>query len=398
MCYAGGDMDGVWKSHLALIKAIIGIFGVTLLVMAGILTFQRRQPTEAAWLTVAAGETDYQQSLYRMRPDGSSIQHISDFEDYFWTLASAPDGRSIAFVAEGIASSELYLFTIKADGTQQQMISDDIRWDNRGVSPLVWSPNSEWIAFWTWQNGGLVVNRVQADGREQQQISRESFDMGNNIIWSPDSEWLLLSKIASNRDRELYRVRADGRVVERIMDNDISEAWMLWSPDGEWIVFHATTPDGWGIFRIRPDGSNEEQVLGSRLMSYFGNPIWSPDGQWLSFTTYPSEDTCVQHLMRPDGSDLHSIAELCAAPQWSADSQWLIYRAYREGNYRLFRRNITSGQVEELFGSTVHVQTVSSSALIDLPFAGGKLLLMDIFLLVSFVFGWYRGSQMYTPS
>jgi len=54
-----------------------------------------------------------------------------------------------------------------------------------------------------------------------------------------------------------------------------------WSPDGQWIAyFHEDTRPGYsGIYRIRPDGSENSLWLPGAQ-----NPAWSPDSEWLAYS------------------------------------------------------------------------------------------------------------------
>lgn len=92
-----------------------------------------------------------------------------------------------------------------------------------------------------------------------------------------------------------------------------------WSPDGQWIAYyHEDTRPGYsGIYRIRPDGSDNTLWLPGAQ-----NPAWSPDSEWLAY----SENA--QIWIREVRGD--SIVQLTFegrnfSPAWSSDGGMLVY-------------------------------------------------------------------------
>ena len=52
-----------------------------------------------------------------------------------------------------------------------------------------------------------------------------------------------------------------------------------YSPDGAWIYFNSDRTGHMQIWRMKPDGSNQEQVITEESNDWF--PHISPDGQWM---------------------------------------------------------------------------------------------------------------------
>jgi len=92
-----------------------------------------------------------------------------------------------------------------------------------------------------------------------------------------------------------------------------------WSPDGQWIAYyHEDTRPGYsGIYRIRPDGSDNTLWLPGAQ-----TPAWSPDSEWLAY----SENA--QIWIREVRGD--SIVQLTFegrnfSPAWSSDGGTLAF-------------------------------------------------------------------------
>ncbi len=62
-----------------------------------------------------------------------------------------------------------------------------------------------------------------------------------------------------------------------------------YSPDGKYIYFNSERTGHMQIWRMKPDGSEQEQVFSDDLNNWF--PHISPDGQWMVFLTYGADVT-----------------------------------------------------------------------------------------------------------
>jgi Tol biopolymer transport system component len=75
---------------------------------------------------------------------------------------------------------------------------------------------------------------------------------------------------------DLYVVRSDGTGLRQLTSGAESiDRMPRWSPDGQWIAFHAIRGKDQYLWRIRPDGSDLEQLSPLADAIY---PTWSPDG------------------------------------------------------------------------------------------------------------------------
>ena len=114
------------------------------------------------------------------------------------------------------------------------------------------------------------------------------------------------------------------------------------SADGQWICFNseaaATRPGHAQIFRMRPDGSELEQITGDERVNWF--PHCAADGTiaFVSFppgtTGHPADKNIIVRVMDADGSNMRDIATLFGGQgtinvnSWAPDSRRLAYVAY----------------------------------------------------------------------
>jgi TolB protein len=139
------------------------------------------------------------------------------------------------------------------------------------------------------------------------------------------------SEIVFDSDRdgstEVYVLDLETLEVSRVTDSadpQISNRFPDWSPDGTEVVFVSEDQEGFGqLFSIRLSDTKTRQLT-SRLARYEG-PAWSPEGNWISFDM-AADSTWGLYLIRPDGSELRRVgpeAENLFHSSWSPDGQHL---------------------------------------------------------------------------
>ena len=75
---------------------------------------------------------------------------------------------------------------------------------------------------------------------------------------------------------DLYIARTDGTGLRQLTSGaDPIDRMPRWSPDGQWIAFHSIRDKDQFLWKIRPDGSDRQQLSPLADSIY---PAWSPDG------------------------------------------------------------------------------------------------------------------------
>ena len=203
--------------------------------------------------------------VYVMNSDGSNQHVLASGLSPVWSR----DGAKIAFLAGDVPE----LFTMNADGTNQQQITHDSAY-TRYPS---WSPDGAKIAFLSQRDGNNELYTINADGTN---LLRLTNDAGNDIFpyWSSDGTKILF---VSNRDghNQVYRMNSDGTNQTRLTNDTISNYWPegypppQWSPDGTKIVYvHGYFMNDMGIYVMNSDGTNQQRLATGLVMW----PTWSP--------------------------------------------------------------------------------------------------------------------------
>ena len=161
---------------------------------------------------------------------------------------------------------------------------------------------------------------------------------------SPDGR--TLTYVGYEKGRTVTRIctiSADGGAISELTDGACLVDGPEFSVDGKWIYFNseaaAKRPGHMQIFRIRPDGTGQEQITDDQRVNWF--PHFSPDGKMIAYLSYPEGTTghpadkdVFIRIMDPNGGNERQIDAFLGGQgtmnvnSWSPDSMHLAYVAY----------------------------------------------------------------------
>ena len=142
-----------------------------------------------------------------------------------------------------------------------------------------------------------------------------------------------------NNEFDIYRIPADGSGPEVNLTNTKGlDDGPEYTPDGKYIYFNSARTGSMQIWRMKPDGRDQEQVTSDEYNNWF--PHISPDGKWIAFLSFPADVAAGDHpfykqvylrLMPINGGPARVIAYLYGGqgtinvPSWSPDSKRLAF-------------------------------------------------------------------------
>ena len=161
---------------------------------------------------------------------------------------------------------------------------------------------------------------------------------------SQDEQWWIYYLSNTTGDYEIYRMRPDGSQPENLTQSPDTQDGFYFdyesaglSLDGQWIYFSSLRNDNWSIFRMALDGSNLQQLTpddSNELIGYDDSYRWSPDGEWFVYYARNANDVENKelsiYLMSPDGSQHHLLNPVtdpnCKIrfKSWSPDGQAML--------------------------------------------------------------------------
>lgn len=333
-------------------RMLVGVAGFWLL-SSGLLLLLHGDVT-AGRLIAYSAEINGNRDIYLKTPDGQYVRRMTTSPDAEWSPVWSPDGRWIAFAANG------GIHVMRPDGKKTRRIG------RAGVfiHNLSWSPDSQWVSVftagqgsgvnrrymthihtgetigldnvgayapvWSSQDGWMLVNlfqrspatvfgdtlgliRVRPDGTDYAFLSTY---YGNLLALSPDEQWVAFSYFQGEKTL-LYRMFVQGGEPELLTDQAGSHSHPRWSPDSQKIAFLADNT----LYLVHADSGHLTKLIHSQALSPFYLD-WSPDGEWLVFTLFNRV-----YKIRADGSGLQALSPGCGLdPDWLPEGDYIVFR------------------------------------------------------------------------
>jgi hypothetical protein len=233
--------------------------------------------------------------LYLVDRDGSNLRRILADLDNPFAAQWSPDGRWIAFLNSEPESYTTGLYVTDPTGATVRRLATAYESGASGGNGLVWSPQSDRIAYSTNQAPAAAVRVVRLSDGNVTTIFRGGDVV--NLSWSPDGTRLVGTMIpmgvvvmsASSEGGTTIDQRASSARWSPLAD-EIATGFLVLAPDGaflrEMVLQRALdwSPDGRRVVGYDPWGTMVivEERCGTALVAadafrtgYIG---WSPDG------------------------------------------------------------------------------------------------------------------------
>lgn len=246
-----------------------------------------------------------------------------------------PDGKNILFNQGGS------IYTVSVDGTNLQKLNTGSA--NRNNNDHVISFDGKMLAISSHREGmpggGSTVYVLPLSGGEPRLItdSTPSYLHG----WNPNGKELVYTaqRISRSAAYNIYKKSVNGGPEVQLTFNEQGLAdGPEYSPDGKWIYYNDNRTGTMQIWRMKPDGTGQEQLTFDEWNNWF--PHISPDGKWMVFLSFPPSVNAGDHpfykrvmlrLMPVNGGAPKVIAYLFGGqgtintPSWSPDSRHLAF-------------------------------------------------------------------------
>ena len=184
-----------------------------------------------------------------------------------------------------------------------------------------WSPDGQWIAFFSDRSGEYELWMQQSDGRDEpRQITTDGGVFKHALGWNPDGTMFAFGDMTG----AIYLYSVDDETVTTVDHDPLAQLPSIsWSPDGRWLAYQRTQEDTvhgalWVYDTI--DGTRHRLTSG---MFSDSEPVFDRDGDFLYFTSnrsfFPTYSNVDDTFIYDDGGML-----MMAPLRADIDSPWLV--------------------------------------------------------------------------
>ena len=273
-------------------------------------------------------------------PMGEAQRITHDLNDYGGTSLTA-DSRSLVTVQFDVTAN-IWVTPISDLMHGKQITSAKLEGD-RG---LTWTPDGK-IVYTSLASGNLDLWIMNADGTNQKQLTTDPRE-DNSPLVSPDGRYIVFNSMRGPLP-SVWRMNIDGSNVKQLTDKE--DYLLAITPDSKSILFTSWRTTKMSLWRMSIDGGEPVQV--SNLFITSGSI--SPDGKWMA-CRYRNEDpnSPAKIIILPveGGPPTKSIdvpgSTSGGSPGWFPDGKSLVIADSRTGTTNLWSLPLDGGPMKQL--------------------------------------------------
>jgi WD40 repeat protein len=184
-------------------------------------------------------------------------------------LAFSPDGKRL-IVSYTLTGQTWEVWMVNADGSGPRMLFKE----GHPIAGIAWSPDGKSIAF-----VGDGVEVMSSEGENRRAVG-PGFTGGAFPAWSPDSRHIAYTAAESFSEYKIRIIDVTSDTYRNLLSgDDRSDVLPVWSPDGSWILFLGNWSDERGASEVwiaSLDGTVLQQLTSDEQPKRSA-PIWLPE-------------------------------------------------------------------------------------------------------------------------
>jgi WD40-like Beta Propeller Repeat len=222
--------------------------------------------------------------LYTVGPDGHGLRRLTTQRHGYsdgplFSVAAAPDGRSVSYVRSGPNSVTIRIASLQKRRSRTLTIAAR----PLPFAPATWTANGRWIAF---SSNDFSTWIVRPDGTDAHRlpVTNGSF---NARYYSPNGRCLVGFAVGGPGVRsDVAIIPAAGgamTLVPTVMDRfgAVTVEAMRFTPNGRRIAFLAGRKSNVAAYSVKLDGSGMRKLTPTRGLG--DPPVFSPDGRLVAY-------------------------------------------------------------------------------------------------------------------
>jgi TolB protein len=231
------------------------------------------------------------------------------------------DGKKILYQSNRTGKWQLYIMDISTKA-QERITNDSF---NNNFQD--WSPDNKWIAFVSDREGNEEVYLMKSDGSD---LKRLTNDPGRDIhpYFSPDSKYILFNSTKEKESFDIYRYTIATGKIEQLTNSDDDETCARYSPDMKSMVLLRNNMKTDDVFVMNTSNFLMKNVSNTSTYEH-GWPVFSNDGKWVYYSSMEGGTYSIYRI-RPDGSERQQLTQAKygeddARVNVANDQSWMIY-------------------------------------------------------------------------
>lgn len=186
-------------------------------------------------------------TFYTMRPDGSRLRRLVDFDGAVMFGKWSPDGSALLFNdVFGPKPRQVYLMDLETKKARQLTSSDEAHSDYGS-----WSPDGRWVLFESDRSGSWDTYRMRPDGSE---VTLLGLGGSSAPRYSPDGTRIAFHEVRNGLDYDVFIANADGTEARLLAGGGGDQRLPEWSPDGRTLAYVSNAGGHHDLFILGVDG------------------------------------------------------------------------------------------------------------------------------------------------
>jgi Tol biopolymer transport system component len=247
----------------------------------------------------------------------------------------------IVFISNRNGTHQVYAMDLNGNNIHQ-LVDDGIN-----ITDISCSRDGNSLAI-TGDHPGIKILSL-INGNTINLFNKDNSAIYSSPTWSPDGNHIAYTSTQDN-GWDIYIVNRDGSNNRRLTSSPhLVEREISWSPNGNQLAFSANDETSTGIYIVNSDGSNQTQLTTNQETDFF--PDWSPDGSKIIFASEQQQHFRI-YSMSPNGSGLIAVTTASHfedwRPKWSPDGSMIGFNSSRNGNPEIYVMDNNGSHIRRL--------------------------------------------------
>ena len=178
--------------------------------------------------------TDTSCGVYSMNLDGSNKTLLTPNNLCLCRPKLSPDGNKLSLVSNDWNGSQIFVMDLSSKEVKQITFTVnphhfDSGFPVEGNANPAWSPNSDKLAYVSWEYGNPEIFIISADGTGNKRLTNTTKSREENPSWSHDGQFIVFSSMRNEKAQaEIFVMNADGTNQKALTNYKGDDTYPLW--------------------------------------------------------------------------------------------------------------------------------------------------------------------------